>query len=171
MVSSLTSTTFANTTSIGLGGLTFTEAAETIVPNASMTLIGSGVSGTITTPAPTSFGFSHSGNNTALSATAMGGAVIEPNALKYTVSSVTLNKVTVTSVGGTADTVPNGWTAAANLPVDVNSEAGLNLTSGASETVLTASNGFFANAVISEAAQYGEQPIRRTSSPSAASRG
>ena len=167
LVSSLSATTFASTTSIGLGGLTFTvtnEAAGNLHPNNAMTLIGSGVSGTITTPAPSSFGFSHSGNNTKLSATATGSAAVDSRALKYTVNSVTLDKVAVTSVGGTADAVPTGWTAAPNLTVDTDNMTAPDLSAGTKEILTASSDGFFTSATISGANKYAQKDFTLSSS-------
>ena len=88
--------------------------------NTSMTLIGSdsaehAVKGTISgTP-----GFTVTMNNTTLDATVTGAASIESGNLKYTVTGVTLNKVTVDGVG--SDAVPEGWSTAENLTVDTSS--------------------------------------------------
>ena len=88
--------------------------------NTSMTLIGPdsaehAVKGTISgTP-----GFTVTMNNTTLDATVTGAASIESGNLKYTVTGVTLNKVTVDGVG--SDAVPEGWSTAENLTVDTSS--------------------------------------------------
>ncbi|SDC34005.1 Extended Signal Peptide of Type V secretion system [Succiniclasticum ruminis] len=99
-------------------GVNFTATADPL--NTSMTLIGSdsaehAVKGTISgTP-----GFTVTMNNTTLDATVTGAASIESGNLKYTVTGVTLNKVTVDGVG--SDAVPEGWSAATDVQVDTDS--------------------------------------------------
>ena len=91
-----------------LKGLTF--AAATADPRGqSMTLIGGDVAGTVT-GAPESFGVSVDQANTTLAATASGSASVENSSVKYAVTGVTLDKVTVKGAGGTADKVPEQWT-------------------------------------------------------------
>ena len=93
-----------------LKGLTF--AAATADPwGQSMTLIGGDVAGTVT-GAPESFGVSVDQANTTLAATASGSASVEDSSVKYAVTGVTLDKVTVKGAGGTADKVPEQWTLA-----------------------------------------------------------
>ena len=93
-----------------LKGLTF--AAVTADPwGQSMTLIGGNVAGTVT-GAPASFGVSVDQANTTLAATASGSASVEDGSVKYAVTGVTLDKVTVKGAGGTADKVPEHWTPA-----------------------------------------------------------
>ena len=93
-----------------LKGLTF--AAVTADPwGQSMTLIGGDVAGTVT-GAPESFGVSVDQANTTLAATASGSASVEDSSVKYAVTGVTLDKVTVKGAGGTADKVPEHWTPA-----------------------------------------------------------
>ena len=93
-----------------LQGLTF--AAVTADPwGQSMTLIGGDVAGTVT-GAPESFGVSVDQANTTLAATASGSASVEDSSVKYAVTGVTLDKVTVKGAGGTADKVPEQWTLA-----------------------------------------------------------
>ena len=93
-----------------LKGLTF--AAVTADPwGQSMTLIGGNVAGTVT-GAPASFGVSVDQANTTLAATASGSASVEDGSVKYAVTGVTLDKVTVKGAGGTADKVPEQWTLA-----------------------------------------------------------
>ncbi|MBQ5345067.1 MAG: autotransporter outer membrane beta-barrel domain-containing protein, partial [Acidaminococcaceae bacterium] len=77
----------------------------------SMTLIGGNAAGTVT-GAPESFGVSVDKTNTTLAATASGSASVEDGSVKYAVSGVILDKVTVKGAGGTADKVPEQWTLA-----------------------------------------------------------
>ena len=50
--------------------------------------------------------------NTTLAATASGSASVEDSSVKYAVTGVTLDKVTVKGAGGTVDKVPEQWTLA-----------------------------------------------------------
>jgi len=93
-----------------LKGLTF-AARNTDPWGQSMTLIGGNAAGTVT-GAPESFGVSVDKTNTTLAATASGSASVEDGSVKYAVTGVILDKVTVKGAGGTADKVPEQWTLA-----------------------------------------------------------
>jgi len=160
LVSSLSSSTFDAHTQMNLGGLSFSVTDETagkLCSGAVMDLIASGVtSGTISTQ-PEAPSASYEGRNTKLSAAVAGEASIADNALKYTVSSVTLDKVTVTSVGETADAVPAGWTAKeGGVDVDTNGMTVPDLAAGTERDILTASGNLFGNAKITGANKYTE---------------
>lgn len=95
----------------------FTEdAVKSLTPGTGMTLIQNvGSDASIQADAPAIFtGLAYNGGiNTNLLATATGQASVEDSNLKYTMSKVALNAVTLKDVvPGTADTVPAGWVAA-----------------------------------------------------------
>ncbi|MDY6292157.1 MAG: ESPR-type extended signal peptide-containing protein [Succiniclasticum sp.] len=135
-----------------LGGLTF--APVTTDPSGqSMTLIGSKAAGTVEN-APASFGVSLAKANTTLDATAAGTAAVANGDVTYSVTGVTLDKVTVNQVTASADAVPDTWTVAkdatgkAALTIDTEN---MTLPSGSANkehAILTVDNDSFAGATV-----------------------
>ena len=107
--------TFDSNSKIDISGVQFSATTDPL--NKTMTLIGGNtinsvvknVAGTITNGTPASFDVSLTINNTLLAASASGTAAINSGDLKFTVTGVTLDTITVKSVGDTPDTVPTGW--------------------------------------------------------------
>jgi len=124
--------TFSDTSKTDISGIKFT--ADTDPLNQSMTLI-TNAAGTVTDGSPE---FTVALSNTTLSATAEGNAAIAGGSLKYTVTGVTLDKVTVNEVGN--DTVPEGWSVASDVAVDTDSmTVPTDVAAGEEKTILTAS--------------------------------
>ena len=143
---------FADSSSINVGGLTFTSTTDPLAgASKAMTLIAQkddahAVKGSVTgTP---KFTVTLAKANTTLAATGTGTAAIDSGNLKYTVSGVALNTVTVNSVGDTADTVPENWTLASGATVETGNMTVPSLAAGNEKAIITGSNGFFANATI-----------------------
>ncbi len=124
--------TFSDTSKTDISGVKFT--ADTDPLNQSMTLI-TNAAGTVTDGSPE---FTVALSNTTLSATAEGNAAIAGGNLKYTVTGVTLDKVTVNEVGN--DAVPEGWSVASDVAVDTDSmTVPTDVAAGEEKTILTAS--------------------------------
>ena len=142
----------------------FTATADPL--NQSMTLIkadsaGHAVKGTVSgTP-----GFTVKMNNTSLDATVTGAASIESGNLKYTVTGVTLNKVTVDSVG--SDAVPAGWSTAADVQVDTESmTVPTDAAYGQPQNIMTSDKAVFDDSNITGSNKYGENPAAFTDTDS-----
>ena len=110
--------TFNDSSEIDISGVKFSATDDPLAgATKTMTLIGGNtinsvdknVAGTITNGTPASFDVSLTKNNTLLAASASGTAAIDSGDLKFTVTDVTLDTITVKSVGDTPDTVPTGW--------------------------------------------------------------
>ena len=143
---------FADSSSINVGGLTFTSTTDPLAgASKAMTLIAQkddahAVKGSVTgTP---KFTVTLAKANTTLAATGTGTAAIDSGNLKYTVSGVALDTVTVNSVGDTADTVPENWTLASGATVETGNMTVPSLAAGNEKAIITGSSGFFANAKI-----------------------
>ena len=101
-----------------------------------------------------SFGVTLAKANTTLDATAAGVATVANGDVTYSVTGVTLDKVTVNQVTATADTVPDGWTVAKDasgktaLTIDTEN---MQLPTGSANkehAILTISNDSFAGATV-----------------------
>ena len=154
--------TFRNAATIDLAKLGFTfsaDAAKALAANQSMKLL-SGLPGRpiITAAAPSAFPVSLQGNNTALSATAAGAASVAGGDVTYTMNGVTLDKVNVLNITGTADTVPAGWTKnAAGVSVDTDSLDAAPDDLPEKSILLRADSALFSDSNISGAYQYTDQ--------------
>ncbi|MBR1661213.1 MAG: hypothetical protein IJ694_02945 [Acidaminococcaceae bacterium] len=123
---------FTDSSETDISGVTFT--ADTDPLNQSMTLI-TNAAGTVTEETPE---FTVALSNTSLSATATGTAAIDSGNLKYTVTGVTLDKVSVSGVG--SDAVPEGWSVSSNVAVDTDSmTVPTDVAAGEEKAILTAS--------------------------------
>jgi|GEM_PF-1334769 len=123
---------FTDSSETDISGVTFT--ADTDPLNQSMTLI-TNAAGTVTEGMPE---FTVALSNTSLSATATGTAAIDSGNLKYTVTGVTLDKVSVSGVG--SDAVPEGWSVSSNVAVDTDSmTVPTDVAAGEEKAILTAS--------------------------------
>ncbi|MBQ5344200.1 MAG: hypothetical protein J6F33_03275, partial [Acidaminococcaceae bacterium] len=124
--------TFSDTSKTDISGVKFTSDTDPL--NQSMTLI-TNAAGTMTDGSPE---FTVALSNTTLSATAEGSAAIDGGSLKYTVSGVTLDKVSVSGVG--SDAVPEGWSVASDVAVDTDSmTVPTDVAAGEEKTILTVS--------------------------------
>jgi len=124
--------TFSDTSKTDISGVKFTSDTDPL--NQSMTLI-TNAAGTVTDGSPE---FTVALSNTTLSATAEGSAAIDGGSLKYTVTGVTLDKVTVNEVGN--DAVPEGWSVASDVAVDTDSmTVPTDVAAGEEKMILTAS--------------------------------
>ena len=135
-----------------LSGLTFGKVTADPIGQ-SMTLINGKAAG-IVENAPASFGVSLAKANTTLDATAAGTAAVANGDVTYSVTGVTLDKVTVNQVTASADSVPDTWTVAKDasgktaLTIDTES---MQLPTGSANkehAILTISNDSFAGATV-----------------------
>ena len=149
--------TFTDSSKTDISGVQFTSGADPL--NQSMTLIKNNVAGTVTEGSPK---FTVALGNTNLEATARGNATIEAGDLKYMVTDVELNNVTVNDVG--SDAVPDGWTVAADVTVDTGKmTVPEDVAAGEEKTILTASGeNTFSDDAISGKNKYGKNPDRFT---------
>ena len=147
-----TSYNFNTDAKTDLGGLTFGKVTADPTGQ-SMTLINGKAAGTVEN-APASFGVTLAKANTTLDATAAGVATVANGDVTYSVTGVTLDKVTVNQVTATADTVPDGWTVAKDasgktaLTIDTEN---MQLPTGSANkehAILTISNDSFAGATV-----------------------
>ena len=123
---------FNGSSETDISGVKFT--ADTDPLNQSMTLI-TNAAGTVTEGSPE---FTLALRNTSLKATATGAAAIDSGNLKYTVTGVTLDKVSVSGVG--SDAVPEGWSVSSNVAVDTDSmTVPTDVAAGEERAILTAS--------------------------------
>ena len=142
----------------------FTATADPL--NTSMTLIkadsaGHAVKGTVSGMP----GFTVKMNNTSLDATVTGAASIDSGNLKYTVTGVTLNKVTVDSVG--SDAVPEGWSTATNVQIDTESmTVPTDAAYGQPQNIMTSDKPVFDDSNITGSNKYGENPAAFTDTDS-----
>ena len=134
-----------------LSGLTFGKVTADPIGQ-SMTLIGGKAAGTVEN-APASFGVTLAKANTTLDATAAGVATVANGDVTYSVTGVTLDKVTVNQVTASADSVPDTWTVAKDasgktaLTIDTDS---MTLSSGSAnkEHAILTTSGSFAGAKV-----------------------
>ena len=142
---------FTDSSETDISGVKFT--ADTDPLNQSMTLI-TNAAGTVKDGSPE---FAIALRNTSLKATATGTAAVDSGNLKYTVTGVTLDAVTVNSVG--SDTIPAGWGAAKNVQVDTDSmTVPAGAAFGSPLPVMTASSAIFADENITGSKKYGANP-------------
>ena len=146
--------TFNGTTAINAANLGFTGKANTALKtdgSSFMTLVkgATGITDTNLTPIT-------AGNGTVdvtyedagkikYAATASGAVSVDATAgdVKYTVDKVTLSSVDIGGWNGTESAVPTGWTADGS--VAVNNAAAISVTPTATQTILTATSGMFAD--------------------------
>ena len=149
--------TFGDTSKTDISGVKFTSDTDPM--NQSMTLI-TNAAGTVTDGSPE---FTVALSNTTLSATAEGNAAIDGGSLKYTVTGVTLDKVTVNEVGN--DAVPEGWSVASDVAVDTDSmTVPTDVAAGEEKTILTANEAnTFSEENISGSNAYKESEFKESS--------
>ena len=146
--------TFNGTTAINAANLGFTGKANTALKtdgSSFMTLVkgATGITDTNLTPITAGNGTVDVAYEDAgkikYAATASGTVSVDATAgdVKYTVDKVTLSSVDIGGWNGTESAVPTGWTADGS--VAVNNAAAITVTPTATQTILTATSGMFAD--------------------------
>ena len=146
--------TFNGTTAINAANLGFTGKANTALKtdgSSFMTLVkgATGITDTNLTPITAGNGTVDVAYEDAgkikYAATASGAVSVDATAgdVKYTVDKVTLSSVDIGGWNGTESAVPTGWTADGS--VAVNNAAAITVTPTATQTILTATSGMFAD--------------------------
>ena len=132
--------TFNENSAVDISGVAFKADSDPLAGSTkSMTLL-KGVTGVVEdkiSGAP-SFAVTLDQTNTKLEATATGAASVdEAGSLKYTVTAVELNTVTVNGTGN--DALPEGWTVPGDVVIDTDSmTVPTDVAAGESKTILTA---------------------------------
>ena len=124
---------FDGNSAVDISGVAFSATSDPLAGSTkSMTLLKdvNGVVATKVSGTP-SFTVALDQTNTKLDANATGTSGVSTNDVTFTVSGVTLNKITVKGVGNTAETVPTGWNLASGATVEtdgfrVSDPSGLN---------------------------------------------
>ncbi len=139
---------FEEGNTVDAADLSFADTASILKKNDSVTLV-SNASGMATAVA------NNTGKTIAIkdyedaqkikyTATATGDVTSDGTAVKYTVSSVTLNSVDLGGWAGTTAAVPESWTAG-DKSVTVNNADAITVTPTATQAILTAGSGMFAD--------------------------
>ena len=163
---------FDGNTSVDLSGVAFSATADPLTGTTkSMTLLKNvndvAANKVIGTP---SFAITLDQTNTKLDAKATGASGVSGNDVTFTVSGVTLDKITVKSANGTADKVPANWTMAAGATIETDSMTVPELAAGTHMDILQSdTEGFFANVPINGANAYGNTQETFTESDAAKS--
>ena len=148
-------------------GVNFTSATDPLAgATRSMTLLknAAGAVASNVTGTPT-FAVTLDQNNTTLNASASGTLALNGNDVKYTVTGVVLDTVTVKSVGNTADTAPTNWTLAEGATVETDSMAVPEVAAGNHKDILKSNtDNFFANVTINGANAYTKSTFDETDS-------
>jgi hypothetical protein len=134
-----TSYTFNSSTAVDIANVKFTATDDPL--NTSMTLIGNaaGVTAGNVSGSPD---FTVALKNTTITATATGNASMDAGDLKYTVTGVTLDSVSVNGVG--SDAIPAGWGTVSNVQIDTdNMTVPADATYGSPQVSMTASSAIF----------------------------
>ena len=163
---------FDENTVVNISGVQFNAAADPLTGSTkSMTLLKdvTGVVATKVSGTPT-FTVALDQTNTKLNAKASGTAAVSGNDVTFTVSGVTLDKITVKSANGTADKVPANWTMAVGASIETDSMTVPELAAGTHVDILQSdTDGFFANVPINGANVYGKTQYTFTESDAAKS--
>ena len=144
----LSGSVFEEGNTVDAADLSFADTASILKKNDSVTLV-SNASGMATAVA------NNTGKTIAIkdyedaqkikyTATATGDVTSDGTAVKYTVSSVTLNSVDLGGWAGTTAAVPESWTAG-DKSVTVNNADAITVTPTATQAILTAGSGMFAD--------------------------
>ena len=164
--------TFNSDSDVDISGVTFSATSDPLTGSTkSMTLLkdvnGVAVNKVSGVPA---FAVTIDQTNTKLDAKATGASGVSGNDVTFTVSGVTLDKITVKSANGTADKVPANWTMAAGATIETDSMTVPELAAGTHVDILQSdTDGFFAKVVINGANAYGNTQDAFTESDAAKS--
>ena len=153
-----TAYTFNSSTAVDIANVKFTATDDPL--NTSMMLIGNaaGVTAGNVSGSP---GFTVALKNTTITATATGNASMDAGDLKYTVTGVTLDSVSVNGVG--SDAIPAGWGTVANVKIDTdNMTVPADATYGSPQVIMTASSAIFTDDNITGTKKFGANPVRFT---------
>ena len=161
--------TFDSNSSVDISGVKFNATVDSL--GKSMTLLKdvNGVAATKVSGTP-SFTVALDQTNTKLDAKATGTSGVSGNDVTFTVSGVTLDKITVKSANGTADKVPASWTMAAGATIETDSMTVPELAAGTHVDILQSdTDEFFAKVAINGANAYGNTQDAFTESDAAKS--
>ena len=161
--------TFDSNSSVDISGVQFNATVDPL--GKSMTLLKdvNGVAANKVSGTP-SFTVALDQTNTKLAANATGASGVSGNDVTFTVSGVTLDKITVKSANGTADKVPASWTMAAGATIETDSMNVPELAAGTHVDILQSdTDGFFAKVAINGANAYGNTQETFTESDAAKS--
>ncbi|MBO5636125.1 MAG: hypothetical protein J5906_01180 [Acidaminococcaceae bacterium] len=153
-----TAYTFNSSTAVDIANVKFTATDDPL--NTSMTLIGNaaGVTAGNVSGSPD---FTVALKNTTITATATGNASMDAGDLKYTVTGVTLDSVSVNGVG--SDAIPAGWGTVANVQIDTdNMTVPADATYGSPQVIMTASSAIFTDENVTGSKKFGANPARFT---------
>ena len=161
--------TFDSNSAVDISGVQFNATVDPL--GKSMTLLKdvNGVVANKVSGTP-SFTVALNQTNTKLAAKATGASGVSGNDVTFTVSGVTLDKITVKSANGTADKVPASWTMAAGATIETDSMTVPELAAGTHVDILQSdTDGFFAKVAINGANAYGNTQETFTESDAAKS--
>ena len=161
--------TFDSSSAVDISGVQFNATVDPL--GKSMTLLKdvNGVVATKVSGTP-SFAVALDQTNTKLDAKATGASGVSGNDVIFTVSGVTLDKITVKSANSTADKVPASWTMAAGATIETDSMNVPELAAGTHVDILQSdTDGFFAKVAINGANAYGNTQETFTESDAAKS--
>ena len=164
--------TFDSNSAVDISGVQFNAAADPLAgATKTMTLLkdvnGVAVNKVSGVPA---FAVTIDQTNTKLDAKAAGASGVSGNDVTFTVSGVTLDKITVKSANGTADKVPASWTMAAGATIETDSMTVPELAAGTHVDILQSdTDEFFAKVAINGANAYGNTQDAFTESDAAKS--
>ena len=153
-----TAYTFNSSTAVDIANVKFTATDDPL--NTSMTLIenAAGVTAGNVSGSPD---FTVALKNTTITATATGNASMDAGDLKYTVTGVTLDSVSVNGVG--SDAIPAGWGTVSNVQIDTdNMTVPADATYGSPQVIMTASSAIFTDDNITGSKKFGVNPARFT---------
>ena len=163
---------FDGNSAVDISGVAFSATSDPLAGSTkSMTLL-KGVTGVVATKVSgtPSFAVTLDQTNTKLDAKATGASGVSGNDVTFTVSGVTLDKITVKSANGTADKVPASWTMAAGATIETDSMTVPELAAGTHVDILQSdTDGFFAKVAINGANAYGNTQETFTESDAAKS--
>jgi hypothetical protein len=164
--------TFDGNSAVDISNVSFSATADPLVgATKTMTLL-KGVTGVLATKVSgtPSFTVALDQTNTKLDAKATGASGVSGNDVTFTVSGVTLDKITVKGANGTADKVPANWTVAAGVTIETDSMTVPELAAGTHVDILQSdTDGFFAKVAINGANAYGNTQDAFTESDAAKS--
>ena len=161
--------TFNSESKIDISGVKFTADTDPLAGSTKGMILISNVDGAVTAGTPQ---FDVALQNTKLEATAAGTADIDSGGnLKYTVTGVTLDKVSVSGVG--SDAVPEGWSVSPDVAVDTDSmTVPTDVGTGEEKAILTAKDtGTFTEDNIKGGNAYKTAAFTENSDPADASKG
>ena len=164
--------TFDSNSSVDISGVKFNAMVDPLAgATKTMTLLKdvNGVAANKVSGTP-SFTVALDQMNTKLAANATGASGVSGNDVTFTVSGVTLDKITVKSANGTADKVPASWTMAAGATIETDSMNVPEVAAGTHVDILQSdTDGFFAKVPINGANAYGNTQETFTESDAAKS--